>query len=264
MVYTKKIGVAAKAAKAKSKVPVPTKHIGGNTVAPSKLQTDKASMGSKASKASNADDSNQTSKKSITNRSGIPVNTVAIPTNNSHVRDDLTSIGGVTYRHLTKSTIDKESLRMSICAYVEREFFPNVKFIISNKKMVYYDQATHPNTYCAVIPKGCAVPEGYDVDNWWETIATQTVRRKVPQLRADRLIALKWEYYGKYSIDVYLFVFYFINIHLQPTLKQITLLLTSLTVGWNYVDTLMPIACSIPCLFLVLLEKDDSQDFYPR
>lgn len=109
-------------------------------------------------------------------------------------------VGGATFRMLSKQTTnDKDSLILNIRAFVQREFFRHVKFIIKNKKMAYYDPDKYPNTYCAVVAKGCGIPEGYDAATWWETIAKQTVRRKVSQLRCDRITSLKWDYYSKYN-----------------------------------------------------------------
>ena len=112
--------------------------------------------------------------------------------------DNQPNVSGAVFQNLaTNSVNDKETLKQTIRAFVEREFFTHVKFIIKNKKMAYYDRHANPSTYCAIITKGCGIPETYDAAQWWETLAKQTVRRKVSQLRGDRMTALKWEYYGK-------------------------------------------------------------------
>ena len=135
----------------------------------------------------------------------LPLTSVAIRTH-TDVEEELTSVGGNTYQSLVKSTHNKESLRMTIRSFVEREFFPNVKFINNMNKLAFYDMKANPKTYCAFITKGCGVPEGYDVAAWWESIAKPTVRRKIVQLRGDRICSLKWQYYGKYICCICVFV----------------------------------------------------------
>jgi hypothetical protein len=67
------------------------------------------------------------------------------------------------------------------------------------KKLAYYDAKTNPNTYCAVITKGCHLPPGTDLVNWWESVAKREVRKTIHQLRLDQLTALKWDYFGTYE-----------------------------------------------------------------
>lgn len=108
--------------------------------------------------------------------------------------------GGEIYRKLTNSVSDREHLAMTVKAYVARELFRHVKFITNPTKLAYYDRHQHPNTFCAVVTKGCGIPENADASNWWESIAKQAVRRKISQLRCDRLAGLKWAYYGKCNV----------------------------------------------------------------
>jgi hypothetical protein len=80
---------------------------------------------------------------------------------------------------------------------VTHHFFRYVKFITSWKKLAYRDPAIDPNTYCAVVTRGCHLPPGTDIVSWWETVAKYEVRKQVTQLRSDQITALKGEYYGK-------------------------------------------------------------------
>jgi hypothetical protein len=139
-------------------------------------------------------------------RSGVPVTLVQVPpTNDNDVHGDLTVEGGVSadrsasiaYQSLLATANNKRDLRMTIRNYVTQHFFKHVKFITRGKKLAYYDPKKHPYTYCAVVTKGCNLPAGTDSIQWWETLAKKEVRRKVTQLRSDRMAALKWAYYGK-------------------------------------------------------------------
>jgi hypothetical protein len=67
------------------------------------------------------------------------------------------------------------------------------------KKLAYYDAKSNPKTYCAVITKGWHPPPSTDPVNWWEPVAKREVRKKIHQLRSDRLTALKWDYFGMYE-----------------------------------------------------------------
>ena len=126
------------------------------------------------------------------------------PTHNEDLTAETPAPAGVTFRQLAKSAHDKESLCMTIKSFITTDFFPKVKFIYSAKKLAYYDRNEHPNTYCAVITKGCGIPENCDVVQWWEHFAKKEVRRKIAQLRSDRLAALKWQYLSKCKIPLLL------------------------------------------------------------
>jgi hypothetical protein len=91
---------------------------------------------------------------------------------------------------------DASDLKQVVRDYVTQHFFKYVKFITSMKKLAYHDPATNPNMYCAVVTKGCHLRPGTDTVSWWETVAKHEVKKKVTQIRSDRITALKWEYYG--------------------------------------------------------------------
>jgi hypothetical protein len=90
-------------------------------------------------------------------------------------------------------------LRHTIRSYVGNHFFPHVKFITKMSKLAYHPIETHPDSYCAIITQGCNLPANLSMDpaSWWEIIAKKEVKRKISQLRSDKLTALKWLYYGK-------------------------------------------------------------------
>jgi hypothetical protein len=94
----------------------------------------------------------------------------------------------------TNDTLDTKRV---IRDFVTHHFFKYVKFITSWKKLTYHDPATDPNNYCVVVIRGCHLPPGADKILWWETVAKYEVRKKVTQLRSDRITALKGGYYGK-------------------------------------------------------------------
>ena len=101
------------------------------------------------------------------------------------------------YTNLLMRASDSSGLKQVVRDYVTQHFFKYVKFITSMKKLAYHDPATNPNTYCAVVTKRCHLPPGTDTVSWWETVAKHEVKKKVTQMRSDRITALKWEYYGK-------------------------------------------------------------------
>jgi hypothetical protein len=164
--------------------------------------TKKSPPGSTPKQASPSPSSKQSSE--------VPVISVQVPsskpTNDDDEHDDLTIEEGVrgdrpasiAFQSLLATANSKLDLRMMIRNYVTQHFFKHVKFITRGKKLAYFDPKNqHPNTYCAVVTKGCNLPPGTDSVQWWETLARREVRRKVTQLRSDRIAALKWAYYGK-------------------------------------------------------------------
>jgi hypothetical protein len=88
------------------------------------------------------------------------------------------SIGLRCLHSLDKKTNDHSAVIAVIRNYVTQHFFPDVKFITSNRKLAYYDAKAHPNTYCSVITKGCNLPPNTDLINWWESVAKREVRKK--------------------------------------------------------------------------------------
>jgi hypothetical protein len=139
-----------------------------------------------------------------------PVTTVVVQTaGNPNDQEELTTTmegGGATtdrsasvaYAHLDKKTNNQSAVIAVIRNYVTQHFFQRVKFITSNRKLAYFDAEAHPNTYCTVITKGCNLPSTTNSFNWCESVAKREVRKKMHQLRSDRLTALKWDYFGTY------------------------------------------------------------------
>jgi hypothetical protein len=123
--------------------------------------------------------------------------------------EDLTTMEGgglagraasVAYTLWEKTTTNNNSAMLQVIRnVVTKDFFPYVKFVTSNKKMAFYDADTHPNTYCSVITKGCHLPPNISPADWWESVAKREVRKKIHQLRSDRITALKWDYFGTSS-----------------------------------------------------------------
>jgi hypothetical protein len=89
-------------------------------------------------------------------------------------------------------------MTFTIRNYVTQHFFPKVKFITKKEKLAYYSPRTNPTSYCAIITSGCNLPEGTDLAQWWETVAKRVVKKKVNQLRSDKMTALKKAYFGKW------------------------------------------------------------------
>jgi hypothetical protein len=144
-------------------------------------------------------------------RTRAPMTTVVVPnaapTNDGSAHGGSTLGGGgtaseqpasVAYTNLLMRNNDTLDGKQVIRDFVTHHFFKYAKFITSWKKLAYqHDPATNPNTYCAVVTRGCHLPPGIDTVSWWETVAKHEVRKKVTQLRSDRIAALKGEYYGK-------------------------------------------------------------------
>jgi hypothetical protein len=77
----------------------------------------------------------------------------------------------IAFQSLLAMATSKLDLRMKIRNYVTQHFFKHVKFITRGKKLAYFDPNQYPNTYCAVVTKGCNLPPGTDTVQWWETLA---------------------------------------------------------------------------------------------
>jgi hypothetical protein len=65
-----------------------------------------------------------------------------------------------------------------------------VNFITKKKKLAFYPPGPNHTSYCAIITRGCNLPQGIDLAKWWETVAKRVVE-KINQLRGDKLTALK-------------------------------------------------------------------------
>jgi hypothetical protein len=89
-------------------------------------------------------------------------------------------------------------MMFTIRNYVTTHFFPKVKFITKKEKLAYYSIRSNPMSYCAIITRGCNLPKDTNVVTWWETVARRAVKKKVNQLRSDKMTALKKEYFGKW------------------------------------------------------------------
>jgi hypothetical protein len=129
-----------------------------------------------------------------------PVTMVAVPTAQS-TQGSLTLFGtpaSVNYTNLLMRGNDASDMKQVVRDYVTQHFFKYVKFVASMSRLAYRDPATHPQSYCAKVIKGCNLPKGTDTVAWWESIAKHEVRKKVTQMRSDRITALKWEYYCKF------------------------------------------------------------------
>jgi hypothetical protein len=135
-----------------------------------------------------------------------PVSTVHLPgtdggSEHETGTDDLTKATAATtvaYSGLDSATSIADNMKWAIRNYVTQYFFPNVKFITKNEKLAYYPPGTNSTSYCAIITKGCNLPPGVDLAGWWETVAKRTVKRKIAQLRSDKINALKKTYFGKW------------------------------------------------------------------
>jgi hypothetical protein len=131
------------------------------------LAYSKAPPGSIPREASISPSSRQCSKALVTS---VQVQ----PTNGDDEHGDLTVEGGVpgdrsasiVFQSLLATANSKLDLRMMIRNYVTQHFFKHVKFITHGKKLAYFNPNQHPNTYCAVVTKGCNFPPGTDAVQW--------------------------------------------------------------------------------------------------
>jgi hypothetical protein len=89
-------------------------------------------------------------------------------------------------------------MTFTIRNFVTQDFFRKVKFITKKEKLAYYSPLTNPMSYCAIVTRGCHLPQGTDPVTWWETVARRVVNKKVNQLRSDKMTALKKQYFGKW------------------------------------------------------------------
>jgi hypothetical protein len=117
------------------------------------------------------------------------------------VNDALTQATAATtaaYSGPDSGAADLNQMEFTIRNYVTQHFFPSVKFITKKEKLAYYAPGTNPTSYCARIIRGCHLPPDLDPAQWWETVAKRTVKRKIAQLRSDKINALKKAYFGKW------------------------------------------------------------------
>jgi hypothetical protein len=89
-------------------------------------------------------------------------------------------------------------MTFTIRNYVTQHFFSKVKFITKKEKLAFYSTRSNPRSYCAIITRGCNLPQGTDLAQWWETVAKRVVKKKINQLRLDKMTALKKAYFGKW------------------------------------------------------------------
>jgi hypothetical protein len=132
----------------------------------------------------------------------LPVSSIHVPGTGTTGADDATdaaeassaAFGGVG------SAYSKADLMVfTIRNYVTTDFFPSVKFITSKSKLAYYLRDTNPDSFCNRVTKGCNLPLDVDHANWWETVAKGVVKRKISQLRSDRINTIRKEYLGKWQ-----------------------------------------------------------------
>ena len=71
-----------------------------------------------------------------------------------------------------------------------------VKFITKAEKLNYYDPVQFPNTFCAFIIKGINLPPDINPENWWNTFGKARTKERLTKLRNDKIVGLKWAYYG--------------------------------------------------------------------
>ena len=134
-----------------------------------------------------------------------PVSTVHLPgtdggSEHETGNDDLMAAATATtatYSGLDSATVTVEQMKWTIRNYVTQYCFPNVKFIMKKERLAYYPPGTNSKSYCAMVTKGCCLPAGVDRCQWWEAVARRTVKRKIAQLRSNKINALKKAYYGK-------------------------------------------------------------------
>jgi hypothetical protein len=108
--------------------------------------------------------------------------------------DELTKATAATtaaYGNLDSASASNVQMTFTIRNYVTQYFFPTVKFITKKEKLAFYPPGTNPTSYYAIITRGCNLPQGIDLAQWWETVAKRVVKRKIAQLRSDKITALK-------------------------------------------------------------------------
>jgi hypothetical protein len=108
----------------------------------------------------------------------------------------------LAYGNLDSASATNVQMTFTIRNYVTQYFFPSVKFITKKEKLAFYPPGTNPTSYYAIITRGCNLPQGIDLAQWWETVAKRVakrvVKRKIAQLRSDKIIAFKKAYFGKW------------------------------------------------------------------
>jgi hypothetical protein len=136
----------------------------------------------------------------------MPVSSVHVPSTAGGVDqdttiDDLTKATAATtaaYGDLNSASATNTQMTFTIRNYITQHFFPVVKFITMMDQLAFYLPGTNPESYCAVITRGCNLPQGTNLAQWWETVARRVVKRKINQLRSDKINALKKTYFGKW------------------------------------------------------------------
>ena len=75
-----------------------------------------------------------------------------------------------------------------------------MKFITKPEKLYYYDPEKYPRTFCSFIIKGINLPPDIDPENWWNTFGKAKTKERLTKLRNDKIVGLKWAYYGKWEL----------------------------------------------------------------
>jgi hypothetical protein len=131
----------------------------------------------------------------------LPVSTVHVPGAGATGADDLTVAADATSATFTgvgSPQSKAEHMVWTIRNYVATDFFPSVKFITNKSKLAYFARGTNPDSFCSRITNGCNLPLEEDHTAWWETVAKVVVKRKISQLRSDRVNSIRKEYFGKW------------------------------------------------------------------
>jgi hypothetical protein len=115
----------------------------------------------------------------------MPPRTVHVPGpggggDHETANDELTKATAATtlaYGNRDSASASNAQMTFTIRNYVTQYFFPMVKFITKKEKLAFYPPGTNPTSYCAVITRGCNLPQGIDLAKWWETVAKRVVKK---------------------------------------------------------------------------------------
>ena len=83
----------------------------------------------------------------------------------------------------------------AIAEFVANKVFAQVKFIVSVDRQLAYNMEA---SLCKYVVDGMHMANDPFVRDWWES-AKKIVRNKISQLRNDRAMSLKWEFFGKHA-----------------------------------------------------------------
>ena len=149
----------------------------------------------------NSDDAQAATHPTASIAETLPVSSVHVPGTGATGTDDLTDAAeasSAAYCGVGSAYTKTKNMAWTIRNYVTTDFFPSVKFITSKSKLAYYPRNTNPDSFCARVTKGCNLPLEEDHANWWETLAKGVLKRKISQLRSDRINSIRKEYLGKW------------------------------------------------------------------